>query len=87
MKSELLEVEGESIFDVFRNAISVNSHKLFWPYAEVVIFSQEVAREGVADIVDFFCRDPEPRMSLYLLVSESETAREILDAKSPASEI
>jgi spore germination protein KC len=80
--SELIEIEGETVFDAIRNAISVNSHKLYWPHAKIIILSQEVAREGAADVLDFLYRDPEPRETIYLLVSESETAREIFDEKS-----
>lgn len=87
VKSALIESEGETVFDAARNAINKNSPKIYWGHATTVIISQKIAREGVADVIDFFYRDAEPRLSMELFVSECETAKEIFDAKSIGTEI
>ena len=87
VKSVLIESEGETLMSAIRNSISKNSPKLYFGHTTVVIISQEVAREGVLKVLDFFFRDAEPRLNINLFVSENETAGEILKAKALTSEI
>lgn len=53
-KSELIEVEGESLFDAIRNAISVNPHKIFWPHTKIVIFSRKWLVKALLALLIFF---------------------------------
>lgn len=87
IKSALIESEGENLMSSIRNAISINFPKLYFGHATVVILSREVANEGVLHVLDFFFRDAEPRLNINILVSESETAGEILKSKAVASEL
>ncbi len=87
LKSVLLETRGKSILDAARNSININYPKLYWGHATTVIISQEVAQDGLAEILDFLCRDAEPRLSMDLLISHGKTAKEILDANVLTAEI
>ncbi len=82
MKSVLIETKGKTIIDAARNALNTNSPKFYWGHATIAIISQEVASEGIVGIIDFLSRDAEPRLSMDLLVSQKETAKEILSAKT-----
>lgn len=87
IKSKRLESYGDTILDAVRNAIKLNSYRLYWGHAEVVILSQEVAKEGIVQIIDILDRDAEPRLSIDLLVSKEKTAGELLSAQSVTTEI
>lgn len=77
IKSDLIETEGETLFSAIRNTLSRNAPKLYFGHSTVVIFSREVAQEGILKVLDFFLRDAEPRLSINLFVTEEETAGEI----------
>lgn len=87
IKSKLIESEGETLFDAVRNALKVSSPKLYFGHANVVILSEQVAKEGVIDIIDFLNRDAEPRLNIDLIVSKEKTANEILSAQSTTAAI
>lgn len=82
IKSKLIESEGETIFEVIRNSLKVSSPRLYFGHLKVVILSEQIAREGVTEIIDFLDRDAEPRLNIDLMVSKEKTAREILSAQS-----
>jgi spore germination protein KC len=78
LKSERIESEGKTMFDAIRNAISISGKRLYWSHLPVIIISQEVAKEGILPIVDFFNRDNDLRKTIYLVVSKEKTAKELL---------
>ncbi len=85
--SKKLESYGESFFDAIRNTIKFNSQKLYWGHAETIVISQEVAREGISNILDFMVRDAEPRLSVDILISKEDSAAQILNSQSITTEI
>lgn len=87
IKSKRLESYGDTFFDAIRNVLKINSEKLYWGHTEIVIISQDVAKQGIYEILDFLNRDAEPRLSIDLLVSKQKTAEEILDSESITTEI
>ncbi|MCX7711196.1 MAG: Ger(x)C family spore germination protein [Clostridia bacterium] len=86
-KSKTITVEGKTIFDAARNAISFMGKKLYWSHAKVVIVSREVAETGLVDILDWYNRDAETRGDIHILVSKGESAKEILSRKSTTEKV
>jgi spore germination protein KC len=78
---------GDTIFDAIRNMIKISGKPLYWAHSEILIISEEIAREGVVEVIDLFTRDPETRMSSNLLISKAKTAKEILEQQSITTEI
>lgn len=87
IKSKLIESEGETLFDAIRNALKVSSPKLYLGHMNIVILSEQIAKEGVIDIIDFLNRNAEPRLNIDLIVSKEKTANEILSAQSTTAAI
>lgn len=76
IKSLRIESTGKTVFDAVRHAIKISAKRLYWPHSEVVIISQEVAREGIISVVDWVNRSSELRLTLNILVSKEKTAKE-----------
>jgi len=87
VKSERVEAEGKTIFDAVRNAIRISARRLFWSHAEVAIISQDVAREGIIQLVDFINRDAEPREQMRVFISKEKTAKELFEHQSLLTDI
>lgn len=81
MLSSTITVEGKTVFDAIRNSIQISGKKMYWSHSKVIVVSEEIAREGVIPILDFFNRSIEVRSDIWLLVSLNKTAKEILNGK------
>lgn len=85
--STKIQSKGEGVFDCIRNMINVSAKQLFWSHAAILIIGEDVAKESILPILDWITRDSEPRLTLYILVSKADTAKDILSSKSLSTEI
>jgi spore germination protein KC len=85
--SMLVEAEGETVFDAIRNAIMKIGEKVFWGHCKILIVSEDIAREGIISVIDFTERDAETRSDLWIVISRSRTAKDILAASIESNEI
>lgn len=51
---------GYTFFDTIRNLAMAIGKKLFLTETEIVVVGEELAREGIGKVTDFYGRDPEP---------------------------
>lgn len=79
---KMLSLTGETMFDIVRGMISITGRKLFWSHSKAIILSEEIAREGVINIIDWYNRDTETRSDVYIFVSKEKTAQEIINLSS-----
>jgi len=84
-KSEIFQVEGKTLFDAANNAVKLVGMDLFWSHAEIVVISEQVAREGILPILDLIARDHEVRDDMHIYISKNRTASEILMEKPIAN--
>ncbi|HJV18230.1 MAG TPA: Ger(x)C family spore germination protein [Bacillales bacterium] len=85
--SRIIAMEGRTIFDAVRNAISLSGKKLYWSHTKIVVISKDIARNGILRVVDWYNRYYETRSDVNLLISREKTAAEILEGKGVTNEI
>lgn len=85
--SKIVTMEGKTVFDAVRDGISVAGKRLYWSHAKVLILSKEIAGEGITKVVDWYIRDAESREDVYILISEAESAKEILEGQETTDSI
>lgn len=68
----IVESTGRTIFDAIRNAATFTTPPLFWAHLRAIIFSEEVAQDGIAKYMDFFARDSELRGTVWVLVAQGK---------------
>lgn len=85
--SKTITTEGKTIFDAARNMIALSGKRLYWAHTKVIILSKKVANEGVIKAIEWYNRDAETREGVHMLVSERESAKEILDARGSGEDI
>lgn len=76
----VLTTSGDTVFDAVRNAVLQMDRRLFWPHAKVIVVGEELARSGVAPLLDWIDRDAEPRRLSWLFVARGN-ARDVLSAE------
>lgn len=87
MKGKLLESEGDSIADAVGAMTKSSDNALYLSDCKVVIFSKDLAAEGMTPILDWLNRDPKPRFTVQLFVSQEKTAGEILKGTGGGEEV
>jgi spore germination protein KC len=76
-----LVAEGKTIFEAVRNLSSFSSRRVFWAHNFVIVINEELAKEGISDIIDFFTRNPELRMKTWIVVTPDK-ASEVVSTMS-----
>lgn len=82
VKSKLVQVEGDSIFNAVKNTIKIAGEDLFLSHTHSVIIGPEVAKEGILPIINWLMSDDEPRLTLYIIISREKQAQDFLKFKS-----
>jgi spore germination protein KC len=85
--SRYLETEGDTIIDAMQNAQRFAVSELYWSHMEILIISQEVARDDFAEVLDTLMRHPQIRLSMAIAVSKLATASEALEAENPSQQL
>lgn len=81
ISTKFLSVEGETVFDAVRRLISFEGKRGYWGHIRILIISEELARQDIAEVIKYFRQDAETRGDLYVTVSKGYSARDILSAE------
>lgn len=70
--------EGKTIFEAIRNLSNFSTRRVFWAHNFIIVINEKVAQEkGIADIIDFFTRNPELRMRTWVVVTP-DSAKDVI---------
>ncbi|WP_058304058.1 Ger(x)C family spore germination protein [Gorillibacterium timonense] len=86
-RAKVISLSGKSMFDIVRTMISMIGKRLYWSHAKTIIISKDIAREGVAPYLDWFCRDTETRADMYIMITKDGMAKDILHSTSVGRQI
>ncbi len=87
INSNIVESRGKTIHGALRDAIKKTGNMLQGSHAKVFIVSEDIAKEGIVPVIDLINRDVEVRNDMWILISEMETASEILSKEKKVDEI
>jgi spore germination protein KC len=73
---------GDTVFEAVRKQLNTVNRKPYYSHVELIVIGEGLARQGIGDIVDFFERDHEPRLTSTFLIAKGTTAKRIMNAKS-----
>ncbi|MBP2033888.1 spore germination protein KC [Clostridium algifaecis] len=85
--TNIIESKGNTIFDAIRNMINITGKRLYWGHAKIFIISKDIAEEGITQALDLPYRDAEIREEMHVLISNKNTAKEILQNKPITSNL
>ncbi|WP_318505431.1 Ger(x)C family spore germination protein [Bacillus sp. T3] len=66
--------EGETIFAAIRNLSTFSTRRVFWAHNYIIVINEDLAKEGISDIIDFFTRNPEVRMRTWVVVTPNKAS-------------
>ncbi|MBP2651206.1 MAG: putative spore germination protein [Firmicutes bacterium] len=79
--------EGQSIGEIIQSLTTQSSRRIYHSHLRMVIFGEEVARDGIKDILDYFMREREYRTDFYFAVAKGASAKEVLSVLTPLEAI
>ena len=77
----ILTSTGWTQFDAVRNFTHQALDKLLFSHNQVIVVGEELAREGLAPVLDFYIRDHEMRRLANLVIAKGTTGREIISVE------
>ncbi|MCU6710771.1 Ger(x)C family spore germination protein [Paenibacillus sp. J5C_2022] len=78
---------GATMFEAVRKMTTVTSRKLYFSHLRIIVIGEELAKEGIAETIDLWSRDPETRTDFYLLVARGTKAQKVLEVLTPMEKI
>ena len=83
---------GNTLFSAIRNTSKKVPRQLFFAHLQLVVIGEELAKQGIQDLFDFFERSKEPRLTTMVLVARGSEAKPIISTltsleKIPANSI
>ncbi|MDF2545361.1 MAG: hypothetical protein K0R93_259 [Anaerosolibacter sp.] len=74
--------KGTTVFEAVRAQLTTINRKPYYSHVVAIVIGEEMAKSGIEDLLDFFERDAEPRLTSKMLIAKGTTAKKILSVKS-----
>lgn len=75
--------KGKNISMALKKIDNKISKKLYFGHLSIVVVSEEIAKEGLDNILDYLFRSPENTKNFYLIMTKNDKAVDILEVLSP----
>ncbi|MFP5113046.1 Ger(x)C family spore germination protein [Bacillaceae bacterium C204] len=87
-KTERLEVTtyrttGKTLYEVMRRISTEIPRKIYLSHIQLIIFGEELAKEGIGKALDFISRNQEFRTDFYILISKDGPGKDVLNVLTP----
>ncbi len=78
---------GDDLFEIIRRITTISPRKVYNSHLRMIVLSEEIAKEGIQSLLDFFIRDHEFRTDFYFVVARGSTAHEVLKSITPLESV
>ncbi|RKN84784.1 Ger(x)C family spore germination protein [Paenibacillus ginsengarvi] len=68
-----------TLLTAFRKLTETSPRKIYGAHIRVLVLSEAIAREGIADVIDLLTRDSEVRTDFYVMIAKGSTAENVLN--------
>ncbi|WP_438447671.1 Ger(x)C family spore germination protein [Gorillibacterium sp. sgz5001074] len=79
--------EGDTLFETIRRTSQRVPRQLFFAHVQLVVVSEDFAKKGMAELLDFFERSRETRLLSSVLIARESYASQILKSLTPLETI
>ena len=79
-QANIRSMEGKTIFDAIRKFGLSKSKSLFWGHIKYILVSEEIAKDNVLKVLDFFIRDQELRFDTTVVIVKGMSSEAFLRA-------
>lgn len=79
--------EGDTVFEAIREQLKNVNRKPFYGDTQIIVIGEELAKDGIKDILDILERDPETSITSTVLIARGMTAETVMHGKSTIESI
>lgn len=80
-------MEGRSVFEALRKMTTELNRKIYLSHLRLIVFGEDLAKEGIMVPMDFLSRDHEVRTDFYIVVAKGTKAEDVLEILTPLEKI
>lgn len=80
-KTKIYTAEGETVAQALRTLITKSGNEPLFAHNRVIVIGDEAANRRLSDIIDFFVRDYDSRVTQLLCVAKETEAEKVIRAK------
>ena len=77
------EGKGKTIYEAFKDTSLSVSKQIYLSHIDVLVLSEEIAKNNLTDVIDFLFRYPQTRNNFYLVLAKDKKAGDILKITTP----
>jgi len=70
--------KGDTVFEALRKILTQSPRKIYLSHVRIVVFGEELAKEGIGKTLDFLSRDHEMRTDFFIAVAKGIPAEKTL---------
>lgn len=70
IETNIIEIDGDTVFEALRDFIAVSSKKLYFGHCKAMFISEKLARKGIGEILDITIRDSEARIEMDVIITK-----------------
>lgn len=74
---------GKTLQSAFRNVVLESPRRLYANHISLLVISEDVAKEGLSDVLDLLFRDTESRKQFLVLISKNSSSSDVLEVLTP----
>ncbi|MFD1036923.1 Ger(x)C family spore germination protein [Virgibacillus byunsanensis] len=78
---------GKTLFEALRKLTTEIPRKIYVAHVRIIIFGEELAKEGIGKSLDLISRDHEFRTDFFILVAKDIESTEVLNVLTPIEKI
>lgn len=82
-KVVILSGKGKSIFQAIKDVGLISPKELYISHLSIVVVSEDVAKNGLDDLLDFLLREPQAKDNFYLTIAKDCKAKDTLAILNP----
>ncbi|QHW35272.1 Ger(x)C family spore germination protein [Paenibacillus rhizovicinus] len=79
--------KGHTIFESIRAMTTATPRKIYSSHLRILVIGEELAREGIAKVLDSLSRDHELRTDFYIVIAKGASATDVLRILTPLEKI
>ena len=76
---------GDTLQEAYRNIVLTSSRRIYGSHINILIISEDIAKEDITETIDFMFRNAEIRKEFYVLLSKTPT--KLLELNTPITNI
>ena len=75
--------KAKTLQEAFRNVVDTSPNRIYGSHLEILIISEEIAKNHMDKLFDFFAREPEARSEFNILIAKNSTPNDQISIITP----